>query len=556
MEGRENKVGKAIIYARVSTEKQAERELSLEAQEEICKKKAEELGYEVVKVFKEAESGRSAEKREEFLKAIDFAIQNKIDAFIVYDTSRFARNRQDAIVYKTLLRKNGVKLIYASQSIPEEDDLTSLFVEGILEIVDEYYSRKLSKDVLKSMIENAKRGFWNGGIPPFGYRKKVVQEFKGGRRKVKLEVNPEEASIVREIYELYLFCGAGAYQIANMLNEKGKLNRGKKWNKQSILRILENPIYIGKYVFGNVEVEDFCEPIIPREWYERVQREKIERRVSPEKGHYSSNQLLTGLIRCGKCGKTMHSEPAKSQRYRYYVCSTYKKGMGCESVRVRADIVERAVLETIKNHLDTEVLLKLRAELLKLLEKEREPLIEKLKLLKLEKSEIEKSIENLYRVLERTDEDNIDLILRRIKEREKQLRRTEEEISLLEQTTKLNLEEFLSYSIKELEEDLEKALREGDVKLKRRFLSSVLSGVYVIEKDSQDENYKTLEIQIVPKVPIEGISGEPGGTRTRDPRLKRPLLYLLSYRLCVAQLVERRGLEPPTSDMPYRRSPS
>jgi len=185
MEGRENKVGKAIIYARVSTEKQAERELSLEAQEEICKKKAEELGYEVVKVFKEAESGRSAEKREEFLKAIDFAIQNKIDAFIVYDTSRFARNRQDAIVYKTLLRKNGVKLIYASQSIPEEDDLTSLFVEGILEIVDEYYSRKLSKDVIRSMEKNAQEGYWNGGGSSFWIQEKSSCSTKRREKKGK-----------------------------------------------------------------------------------------------------------------------------------------------------------------------------------------------------------------------------------------------------------------------------------------------------------------------------------------------------------------------------------
>ena len=522
MEGKK----KAIIYARVSTEKQAERELSLEAQVEICRKKAKELGYEVVKVFKEAESGRSAEKREEFQKAIDYAISNKIDAFIVYDTSRFARNRQDAIVYKTLLRKKGVKLIYASQSIPEEDDLTSLFVEGILEIIDEYYSRKLAKDVKRSMEKNAQEGYWNGGIPPFGYRRKVIAEFRGGKRKVKLEINPEEASLVREIYELYLFYGLGAYEIAKKLNREGKLNRGRKWEKKTILRILENPIYTGTYVFGNVVVENFCEPIIPKEWFEQVKVEKEKRRVAPENGHYVSNQLLTGIIRCGHCGGLMHSEPAKKQTYRYYVCSTYKKGKGCIPLRVRADVVEKIVIDSLKEYfLTDDFLKKVFEEFVKLVEREEEPLREKLKLKKLEKAEAEKALENLYRVLEKAPEEHAELILRRIAEKERVIKNLEKEIEELEKKKKENLEGFLKVSLEEFREAVKYVLFEGDVRRRREVLRKVLLGVYVKEKNSEDKRYKVLEIQVVPKVPSCGESGVPGGTRTRDLEIRNLALY-------------------------------
>ncbi len=522
---------KAIIYARVSTEKQAERELSLEAQEEICRRKAKELGYKVVKVFKEAESGRSAEKREEFLKAIDFAIQNKIDAFIVYDTSRFARNRKDAVVYKTLLRKHGVKVVYASQSIPEEDDLTSLFVEGILEIVDEYYSRKLAKDVIRSMEKNAQEGYWNGGRPPFGYRRKVIAELRGGKKKVKLEINPEEAVIVREIFETYLYEGIGAYQIAKKLNEQGKLNRGRKWDKKTILRILTNPIYTGTYRFRDIEVENFCEPIISKELFKEVQKEIEERRLAPLKGNPTSIQLLTGILRCGYCGSPMYSEPTKKQKYRYYVCSTYKLGSGCKPLRIKAQTIENAILESLRKYfLEEKFLEKVRSELIRIFEEERKPLLEKLKLKKLEKAEVEKAIENLFRLLENTSEEDYELLMKRLRERRNQLKELEKEIKELEVQVIADLKPIVDKSFNEFKEAVEYVLREGDTKIRRKLLKKIFSAIYVKEKvrtvgtngikvnekNSQLDRIKVFEVQGVPNFSV--VWGEWCARRDSNPR--------------------------------------
>jgi len=135
---------KGIVYARVSTQNQAEKETPIESPISQCLKYAQEKGIEIVAIFKDEGISGSTDKRLHFQEAISYAIKHKIDAFIVFDTSRFARNREDAIYYKRLLRKNGIELHYVVTPLPT-DPVASYLTEGIFELLDEYYTLIIKK---------------------------------------------------------------------------------------------------------------------------------------------------------------------------------------------------------------------------------------------------------------------------------------------------------------------------------------------------------------------------------------------------------------------------
>lgn len=113
-----------IVYLRVSTSKQEVKDLSIPAQRNICIKYAGDQGYNVIREFSEHESATSVKGRDSFQEAIEFALdrKNNVQAFIVYDTSRFTRSREDAIVYKKLLRSKGIQVLYATQTINDDAD--------------------------------------------------------------------------------------------------------------------------------------------------------------------------------------------------------------------------------------------------------------------------------------------------------------------------------------------------------------------------------------------------------------------------------------------------
>ena len=508
----------AIIYARVSSKKQGERELSLEAQIKVCRRFAESQGYEVVKVFQEVESAYgSAEKREVFQEAIEFARKSKIDAFIVYDTSRFARDRKDAIVYKHILRRSGVQVLYATQNIDTTDELTGMFIEGILELVDEYYSRILAKHTLKSMIENAKQGYWNNGTPPFGYRAKVVRTV-ANRRKVKLEVEPSEAVIVRRIFEEYI-SGVGAKEIAKRLNAEGKLNRGKPWTNNAILRILKNEIYYGCYIFNRrnsrtgklkpreewVVVENFCEPIVSKHLWNKA-NERLSSVDRPAR--HRSKLLLAGLLRCGHCGAPMVSDKGRGRSgriYTYYQCQTYKKSGECQNMRTQADIVDRKFINAFLEEVLTEDRLrKIYERLYEELNRSKEPLKKKLSLLRQEYAQIETAIENLYKALERgiIDDEILSYRLRQHIRRKGEIEQEIEEIELkLAQKPKL----IPTNELNIIKDVIRQKVERGEVKALREDLKRLIQRVELTKHG------KSLNLKVFFGVHILETHGTPGG---------------------------------------------
>lgn len=330
----------AIIYGRVSSVGQAEEELPIEGQIEACRREALQLGAVVLREFVDAGiSGRTTD-RPAFMESIAFCKVNKVDLYITWSTSRFARNRIDAPVYKLKLKKFGTNVVFVSNKF-DNSTKEGWMMEGILELWDDFQSRVIAEDTLRSMRKNATDGFFNGGVIPFGYR-----SIPAGKRR-KLEIAEHEATVVRDIFQLYLD-GLGLKSIAVTLNHSGRMRRAQPWTKGLINRVLKNWVYAGYIVFsrhdktdrvGREEIKTLGHPaIIEEEKFMTAQKLMGTRTVVADGGNPLSTYFFTGLLKCGCCGKAMMIETAtgRSKTYSYYNCSSSQKGSGCTPRRIPA----------------------------------------------------------------------------------------------------------------------------------------------------------------------------------------------------------------------------
>lgn len=321
----------AVIYARVSSAKQAEEELPISSQLEQCRQKAESLGAGVVKIYTdEGISGRS-DSRPAFQDAILHCETEQTDYLVTWSSSRFARNKVDAGFYKKRLATAGVKIVYVSMEV-DTDTTGGWLLDGVMEIFDELYSRQVSADTKRSLIKNAREGYWNGGRLPFGFS--AIPDPENPKRK-RLTANPDEAYLVKRIFELKADDLFGQKRITRWLNENGYTNRGRRWAKSTVQNLLHNESVIGKTVFGRKNSEkktrprdewiivDSHAPLIPVDLWDRVQEQLRCENNNDEVDFRDTIHSFTGLLRCGQCGSRMQTESAtgRSRRYWYYNCS-------------------------------------------------------------------------------------------------------------------------------------------------------------------------------------------------------------------------------------------
>lgn len=228
-----------VIYLRVSSEQQANKELSIPAQRDKLHQYASEKNWVVVREYvDEAKSGKT-DNRPEFQEMIA-AAQKEVKDFtgiLVHKFDRFSRNRADHVIYKALLKKHGVS-VFSAMEPTEPDTPHGMLLEGMLEVISEFYNVNLKHETLKGMRENAEQGFHCGGRAPFGYR--LVQT----GTKVNYALGPdEEVNIIKQIFSMAAD-GMGGKKIARILNEQG-IPVGRKWSPSTVLSILSNHAYIG-----------------------------------------------------------------------------------------------------------------------------------------------------------------------------------------------------------------------------------------------------------------------------------------------------------------------
>ncbi len=352
---------KVVLYARVSSEKQ-DVDLSISAQLKSLREYAARNGHEAVKEYvDEAESGKTT-ARPAFREMISAArrSQRPFDLILVWKYSRFARSREDSIVFKTMLRKIGVRVISISE--PAEDTPTGKLLEAMIESLDEFYSANLGEEVTRGMRESASRGFYISALAPFGYRKVKVKD--GDKERPKLDIEPNEAKIVVRIFNQVME-GKGLMEVANELNREGIAGpRSKGWMKTTIGKIATNEVYTGTLVWGRnsvrqlpvIRIEHAWPAIVDRNVFERVQmllKNRAPVMMHPKR--VASRYLLSGLARCGYCGKALVGQDAKSGQFTYYVCGTLlKKGAGtCPSRYLNSQHFENIVIDKIKEHVLT-----------------------------------------------------------------------------------------------------------------------------------------------------------------------------------------------------------
>ena len=313
---------RCYTYVRVSTEMQVDG-YSLDAQKDRLVKYAQYQNMEIVREYCDAgKSGKSITGRPEFaqmLKDIEEE-RDKVDFILVFKLSRFGRNAADVLNSLQVLQDYGVNLVCIEDGIDSSKESGKLTIT-VLSAVAEIERENILVQTMEGRKQKAREGKWNGGHAPFGYR---LDSKKGV-----LVVDPEEAEVVKLIFDKYAHTSDGFDSIAIYLNQHGYQKNKKKdqdlsyFSQSYIGHILENPVYIGKIKYGEntfkkvkgtrdefkrVKADDYIivdgqhEAIIDEETWNAVQERRAKMATVNIRKH-DHVYLLSGILKCPICGR-------------------------------------------------------------------------------------------------------------------------------------------------------------------------------------------------------------------------------------------------------------
>lgn len=329
----------AVIYARYSSSSQTGQ--SIEGQLHKCHAFAERNGYTVINEYIDRGKTGTNANRPAFQNMITDSEKGLFSVIIVYMVDRFARSKEDSVLYKALLRRNGVKVLYAEEQIGDTDE--GYLIEGLLEMFAEQYSTKLSKRVKHGLVETRAKGNFTGGNLLIGY--KVVDH--------KVVVDEERAPIIQEVFEKYAD-GVAMKIIVDELNKRGiRTNKGGKFTINSMQNALRNKKYIGEYYFNDENVGGYP-AIIDKELFNKVQARINQNKHAPATQKAKVEYLLYGKAFCGCCGSNMVGISGRGrhgEKHYYYACSKKYKAHTCNKKSEVKDNLEIAIASHVKNYL-------------------------------------------------------------------------------------------------------------------------------------------------------------------------------------------------------------
>lgn len=341
---------RAAAYIRVSTDDQTE--LSPESQLEEIRRYAQEAGIRLLEehiYIDPGISGKRAEKRPAFMRMIAAAKAREppFSVILLWKYSRFARNQEESVFYKSILRsKCGVEVISVTE--PLAAGPFGSLMERIIEWMDEFYSIRLSQEVKRSMKVNAQRGRLQCA-PAFGY------EVRDGV----LAPKAGEADWVRRIFARFT-AGQTIRSIVRELNEAGiRTHRGNLFEDRAVSYILQNPVYTGLLRWNpeGPTCRDFRQPgiILSRGAHEALVDETVFQkaqemlargrtgRTFSHQEHMPGHGWLTGLVRCAACGAALIAASP-----RYCRCGGYARGRCSHAQHVPARLLEEAILSRLE----------------------------------------------------------------------------------------------------------------------------------------------------------------------------------------------------------------
>ncbi len=348
-------------YCRVSTDKEDQLN-SLEAQKAFFSEYTQRTGDNLVRLYAdEGISGTKIKNRKEFLRMMSDAGHGLFDMVVVKDISRFARNTVDLLQNIRKLKSLGIETQFLTANMTSMGN--SEFVLTIFGALAQEESANTSKRVKFGKKMNAEKGRVPNIV--YGYDKTIGDYFN-------LEINKQEAEVIRQVYKWYLQEGYGAARIANMLNERGfKTKRSCNWSQNAVCRILTNELYTGKIINGKQEVEDFLTgkrkdrdetewmvverpdlKIVEQADFEKVQKILHGRHASfnMNKERQSNKYLFSTLIRCKECGWSFRrTVRTYKNTYVRWVCSAHN-GKGADRCPNAIAVDEDELIDVLQDY--------------------------------------------------------------------------------------------------------------------------------------------------------------------------------------------------------------
>jgi site-specific DNA recombinase len=348
--GKEREAMRCVIYLRVSTREQAEKGeaeegFSIPAQREACTRHIRDAGWDLVDEYADrGESARSADRPalKEMLARV--AEERDVDAVVVHKIDRLARNMEDHVAIRALLRRKGVALVSVSENV--EETASGRLVEGIHALMAEFYSANLASEIRKGLTQKAKMGGFPHGAP-LGYLN--LREVIAGRQVARIVVDPERAPLITAAFESYATGECTLQRLAGELAHQGLTNRARRdrmpqaitW--QGLAKILANPVYVGIVEWNGAQHPGTHAPLVDKETFRRVQ-ELLAARAARGTRERKHPHYLKGLLHCGVCGRRLSIQHSKG-RYTYLFCLGQKNDPAgtCRERYVAAEDLEAQV---------------------------------------------------------------------------------------------------------------------------------------------------------------------------------------------------------------------
>ena len=464
----------AVIYARYSSHNQ--REESIEGQLRECYEYAAKNEMKVIHEYCDRAISGKTDNRPQFQQLIKDSEKKEFTVVLMYTLDRFARNRYDAAVYKAKLKKNGVRMYYVKQPMPETPE--GIILESILEGYAEYYSENLARNVKRGMHESALKctAFTN----VFGYKR---------TSDLKYEIDPITAPAVKEAFDMYT-SRVPKVRIAKWLNEKGfKNTRGDDFNINTVTAMLKDVRYTGTYNHGEVRIENAMPAIVDKDIFDEVQRMISKGVRIRSAGKRKIPCLLSGKLFCGHCKNPMYGDSGTSGNgslYYYYKCYNRKKGKGCKKLGERQVLLEKAIVEcTVNTLLDDENIDRISDKVVELA-KTTNSNANLIKSLKANLADVTKKIDNLINAISEGD-----TVLRPIKERIEELQEEQENLRIQIK------EEEAKHAIgitKEFVANWLKSFKDGDIEdreYQAKIIDYLVKAIYVYDRE---DNKSEIEV--------------------------------------------------------------
>ena len=320
---------------------------------EYCQKH----GLVLARIFEDVhKSGGSIKERDEFLRMMTLAAHEKPQGLLIWNFARFSRGGPyDAQLYKATLRSYGVTIHSLTDKIPEGE--FGAVIETIIDIANKQKREEAAFGAARGLRDLVRQGAVSG-VPPVGIMRvplKVVSSQGVERTAHRWQPDPAYRLRIRRAFEMR----AEGKSLAQIHTET-KLYK----TKETYTRLFSNPIYIGRLKFGELVIENYCEAVVPRKVWDKVQvivEKNLSRRhlqsATAHPRQAKGTFALSGIVRCARCGSThiSHSSPQRyGEPYRTYKCGSAVRHSGCDVNPIPAKLLEKLVIENLLAFFDDE----------------------------------------------------------------------------------------------------------------------------------------------------------------------------------------------------------